>query len=140
MDFVDNAVNPDTGTIRGRAVLPNPDGVFTPGLFARVRLLGSAPVDVMLIHEQALLTDQDRRYVYVLGEDGVTLRKDVTLGPTIEGLRVVRSGLSPGDKIVDNGVRKIFYPGQKVNPRVVPMDQPNQPAPAAPPAMTPATG
>jgi multidrug efflux system membrane fusion protein len=133
MDFVDNAVNPDTGTIRGRAVLPNPDGVFTPGLFARVRLLGSAPADVLLVHEQALLTDQDRRYVYVLGDGDVAVRKDVTLGPTVEGLRVVRAGLAPGDKVVVNGVRKIFYPGQKVNPRVVPMDAPNQPAPAAAP-------
>lgn len=134
MDFVDNAVNPDTGTIRGRAVLPNPDGVFTPGLFARIRLLGSEATQVMLIHEQAILTDQDRRYVYVLGEGNTAMRKDVTLGAVIEGLRVVRSGLAAGDKVVVNGVRKIFFPGQPVNPRVVPMDQPNQPDPAATPA------
>ncbi len=134
MDFVDNAVNPDTGTIRGRAVLPNPDGVFTPGLFARVRLLGSEATQVMLIHEQAILTDQDRRYVYVLGEGNTAMRKDVILGAVIEGLRVVRSGLAAGDKVVVNGVSKIFFPGQPVNPRVVPMDQPNQPDPAATPA------
>jgi multidrug efflux system membrane fusion protein len=135
MDFVDNRVNPETGTIRGRAVVPNPDGVFTPGLFARVRLLGASEVEAMLIHEQAVLTDQDRRYVYVVGADNTAQRKDVTLGAHVEGLRLVKSGLVPGDKVVVNGVRKIFFPGQPVNPREVPMDAPNQPAPdAAPPA------
>ena len=135
MDFVDNRVNPETGTIRGRAVVPNPDGVFTPGLFARVRLLGAAEVEALLVHEQAVMTDQDRRYVYVVGEDGTAQRKDVTLGAHVEGLRVVESGLVPGDKVVVNGVRKIFFPGQPVNPREVPMDAPNQPAPdTAPPA------
>jgi multidrug efflux system membrane fusion protein len=135
MDFVDNRVNPETGTIRGRAVVPNPDGVFTPGLFARVRLLGASEVDAMLIHEQAVLTDQDRRYVYIVGGDNTAQRRDVTLGAHVEGLRIVESGLEPGDKVVVNGVRKIFFPGQPVNPREVPMDQPNQPVPgAAPPA------
>jgi len=133
MDFVDNQVNPDTGTIRGRAVVPNPDGVFTPGLFARVRLLGASEVEALLIHEQAVMTDQDRRYVYVVGEGNTAQRKDVTLGAHVEGLRIVESGLEPGDKVVVNGVRKIFFPGQPVNPREVPMDQPNQPAPAAAP-------
>lgn len=135
MDFVDNQVNPETGTIRGRAVVPNPDGVFTPGLFARVRLLGASEVSAMLVHEQAVLTDQDRRYVYVVGQDGTAQRRDVTLGARVEGLRIVESGLEPGDRVIVNGVRKIFFPGQPVNPREVPMDQPNQPAPdAAPPA------
>ena len=135
MDFVDNRVNPETGTIRGRAVVPNPDGVFTPGLFARVRLLGASEVDAMLIHEQAVLTDQDRRYVYIVGGDNTAQRRDVTLGANVEGLRIVESGLEPDDKVVVNGVRKIFFPGQPVNPREVPMDQPNQPVPgAAPPA------
>jgi multidrug efflux system membrane fusion protein len=131
MDFVDNALNPATGTIRGRAVVPNPDGVLTPGLFARVRLLGASQTDALLIHEQALLTDQDRRYVYVLGEGNVAVRKDVTLGPQVEGLRVVSSGLAEGDKVIVNGVRKIFFPGQPVNPREVPMDAPNAPPPGA---------
>jgi multidrug efflux system membrane fusion protein len=128
MDFVDNALNPATGTIRGRAVVPNPDGVLTPGLFARVRLLGASRADALLIHEQALLTDQDRRYVYVLGEGDVALRRDVALGPPVEGLRVVEQGLAPGDRVIVNGVRKIFFPGQRVNPREVPMDRPDAPA------------
>jgi multidrug efflux system membrane fusion protein len=134
MDFVDNALNPATGTIRGRAVVPNPDGVLTPGLFARVRLLGASQTDALLIHEQALLTDQDRRYVYVLGEGNVAVRKDVVLGPQVEGLRVVSSGLAAGDKVIVNGVRKIFFPGQPVKPREVPMDRPDAPAAEAPAA------
>lgn len=139
MDFVDNALDPASGTIRARAVLPNPDGVFTPGLFARVRLLGGSQQDALLIHEQAVLTDQDRRYVYVLAEGNSAMRRDVTLGPHVEGLRVVQSGLAPGDKVIVNGMRKIFFPGQPVSPRDVPMDQPNLPPPA-PPGETPAAG
>ena len=129
MDFVDNALNPETGTIRARAVVPNPDGVFTPGLFARVRLLGESQTNALLIHEQAVLTDQDRRYVYIVGEKNAAERRDVTLGPIVEGLRVVESGLKPGDKVIINGMRKIFFPGQPVNPHDVPMDQPNLPTP-----------
>jgi len=134
MDFLDNAVNPATGTIRGRAVVPNPDGVFTPGLFARIRLLGASQADALLIHDQAVMTDQDRRYVYVIGEGNTAQRKDVTVGAKVEGLRIVSSGLAPGDKVIVNGVRKIFFPGQPVNPQEVPMDEPNQPAPDAPPS------
>jgi multidrug efflux system membrane fusion protein len=134
VDFVDNALNPSTGTIRARAVLANPDGVFTPGLFARVRLLGASQSDAFLIHEQAVLTDQDRRYVYILGKDNAAERRDVTLGAHIDALRVVESGLKPGDKVIVNGMTKIFFPGQTVNPRDVPMDQPNLPAPAPAPA------
>ncbi len=138
MDFLDNALNPETGTIRARAVLPNPDGLFTPGLFARVRLLGGSQENALLIHEQAVLTDQDRRYVYIVGEGNVATRRDVTLGPALESLRVVKSGLNPGDKVIVNGMRKIFFPGQPVNPHDVPMDQPNLPPPA--PAQAPAAG
>jgi multidrug efflux system membrane fusion protein len=134
VDFVDNALNPETGTIRARAVVPNPDGIFTPGLFARVRLLGASQTDALLINEQAVLTDQDRRYVYVVGKDNAAERRDVKIGPRVEGLVVVESGLKAGDKVIINGMRKIFFPGQPVNPRVVPMDQPNLPPPAAPAA------
>jgi multidrug efflux system membrane fusion protein len=130
VDFVDNALDPETGTIRARAVVPNPDGRFTPGLFARVRLLGETVQDALLIHEQAVLTDQDRRYVYVVGKGDSAERHDVTLGPPVEGLRIVESGLKPGDKVIVNGMRKIFFPGQPVKPHAVPMDQPNLPVPA----------
>lgn len=134
VDFVDNALNPATGTIRARAILPNPDGIFTPGLFARVRLLGASQTDALLINEQAVLTDQDRRYVYVVGKDNAAERRDVKIGPRVEGLVAVESGLKAGDKVIINGMRKIFFPGQPVNPRVVPMDQPDLPPPAAPAA------
>ena len=138
VDFVDNALNPATGTIRARAVLANPDGIFTPGLFARVRLLGESQTNALLINEQAVLTDQDRRYVYVVGDKNAAERRDVTLGAHVEGLVVVESGLKAGDKVVINGMRKIFFPGQPVNPHVVPMDQPNTPTPQ--PAQQPAAG
>lgn len=126
MDFVDNQVNPATGTIQGRAVLPNPDGYLIPGLFARVRLLASNSHSALLIHDIAVLTDQDRKYVYVLDEDNRAQRRDVTLGREIDGLRVVTSGLDAGERIVVNGVRKIFFPGAPVVPSDVPMDEPRK--------------
>jgi multidrug efflux system membrane fusion protein len=131
MDFVDNAINPATGTIRGRAVLANPDGIFTPGLFARVRLMGAQPRSALLIHDQAVLTDQDRKYVWTIGEGNVAVRKDIVPGESVDGLRVVEEGLVAGDRIVVNGVRKIFFPGQPLAPREVPMDAPMTPPPAA---------
>lgn len=140
MDFVDNALDPATGTIRARAVLANPDGVFTPGLFARVRLLGESQTDALLIHEQAVLTDQDRRYVYVVGKDNSAERRDVKLGPHVEGLVVVESGLKKGDRVIVNGMRKIFFPGQPIAPHDVPMTDPNQPPPKPPAQQAPAAG
>ena len=132
MVFVDNQLDPATGTIFARAQLSNHDHVFTPGLFARVQLLGSGTRDALLISDRAVLTDQDRRYVYVLGDGNKSVRKDVKLGPLVDGLRVVDSGLTEGDKVVVNGTRKIFSPGQPVTPHDVPMDQPElQPAAAA---------
>jgi multidrug efflux system membrane fusion protein len=138
MVFVDNVIDPATGTIFARAELPNPDGVFTPGLFARVQLLGSGQHDALLVHPQAVLTDQDRRYVYVadmvtlppeMGGNGEpylgAVRKDVELGPTIDGLVVVEKGLDADDRVVVNGMRKIFFPGAPLAPVEVPMDAPN---------------
>jgi len=114
MVFVDNRLDPATGTIFARALLDNTDRIFTPGLFARVQLLGSGKREALLINDRAVLTDQDRKYVYLVGADGKTVRKDVTLGPLIDGLRVVDSGLAEGDVVVVNGTRKIFSPGQPV--------------------------
>lgn len=138
MVFVDNQLNAGTGTIRAKAELKNTDGVFTPGLYARVRLLGSGEQNVMLIHEMAVSTDQDRKFVYVLGDKNATLRKDVVLGETVDGLRVVRKGLDPKDVVVVNGVRKIFFPGAPVDPITVPMDKPDQAPPAPANAAAPA--
>lgn len=131
MDFVDNQLNPATGTIRGRAVLPNPDGIFTPGLFARLRLLGSSEYEALLVSELAVLTDQDRKYVYVVGPNSEAQRRDVVLGRDIDGLRVVEQGLVDGDMVVVNGTSRIFFPGAPLNTTEVTMDNPGgAPSPA----------
>ncbi len=121
VDFIDNQVDPNTGTIRARAVLANPDRVFTPGLFARVQLEGSAEFKAVLIDDKAVLTDQDRKYVYVVGADHTAQRRDVTLGREIDGLRVVSAGLTGKDRIVVDGVQKVFFPGMPVKETVVAM-------------------
>jgi multidrug efflux system membrane fusion protein len=124
MDFMDNQVNRDTGTIRARAVLPNPDRVFTPGLFARVQLAGSDTFLATLIDDKAVLTDQDRKYVYVVGENASAERRDVRLGRMIDGLRVVEAGLEPGDRVIVHGVQKVFMPGMPVDAEVIAMGDP----------------
>lgn len=131
MVFVDNALDPGTGTIRARAELSNRDGVFTPGLFARVQLRGAGERDALLIDERAVLTDQDRKYVFVVDNAQRAQRRDVVLGGRADGLRIVEQGLAPGDRVVVNGVRKIFFPGMPVAPTVVPMEEAARaPAPA----------
>ncbi len=134
VDFVDNQVDPATGTIRARAVLPNPDRVFTPGLFARVQVQGSGEFEAMLIDDKAVLTDQDRKYVYVLGPENKAIRKDVELGRMIDGLRVVESGLATEDKVIVRGVQKVFMPGMPVTPQTIAMGAP-APSPARPVAV-----
>ncbi len=121
VDFIDNQVDPHTGTIRARAVLPNPDRAFTPGLFARVQLEGSERLQALLIDDKAVLTDQDRKYVYVVGEGNTAMRKDITLGRLVDGLRVVATGLTPKDSVVVGGVQKVFFPGMPLKPSVVSM-------------------
>jgi len=135
MVFVDNELDPGTGTIRARAIFDNKDHSLTPGLFARLQLLGSGTFAATLIHDRAVLTDQDRKFVYVLGPDNKALRRDVKLGPSIDGLRVVNDGLQNGDKVIVNGVQKVFFPGMPVAPNEVPMDKPDlaPPQPAQPP-------
>jgi membrane fusion protein, multidrug efflux system len=122
VDFLDNQVDPATGTIRARAVLANPDRIFTPGLYAHVSLEASAEFTSLLVADKAVLTDQTRKYVYVVGPDSKAVRKDVVLGRQIGELRVVQSGLSVDDKVVVSGVQKIFYPGMSVKPNLVEMD------------------
>ncbi len=124
VDFTDNQVDPSTGTIRARAVVPNPERVFTPGLFARVQLEGSGDFKALLIDDKAVLTDQDRKYVYVLGAKNEAVRKDVVLGRMIDGLRVVASGLAPNDKVIVHGVQKVFMPGMPVQPKTIAMGAP----------------
>jgi multidrug efflux system membrane fusion protein len=131
LDFVDNKVDPATGTIRARAVLDNRDRVFTPGLFARVKLLGRSRFRALLVDDKAILTDQDRKYAYVLGPENRALRRDVKLGRKVEGLRVVTEGLAPGDRVIVYGVQKIFFPGLPVKPQTITMGDPPPAGPGA---------
>jgi multidrug efflux system membrane fusion protein len=131
VDFVDNQIDPATGTVRARAVVPNPDRVFTPGLFARVQLEGGASSHALLVDGKAVMTDQDRKYVYVLGPGNTAQRRDVTIGRDLDGLRVVTSGLSAKDTVIVSGTQKVFFPGMPVVPKTVPMTTPSpaQPVP-----------
>lgn len=135
VDFLDNQVTRSTGTIRVRALLDNADRQFTPGLFARVQLLGSGQFQAMLIDDRAVLTDQDRKYVYVVDKDGKAQRRDIALGRSAEGLRIVENGLAAGDKVIVDGVQKVFMPGMPVQARPVAMQSGT--APAAAPAKAP---
>jgi RND family efflux transporter MFP subunit len=120
LDFVDNQLNPQTGTIRARAVLQNKEGQFTPGMFARVQLLGSGEYSAILIDDRAVNTDQSQKYVFVLGANNQIEYRKVTLGRVIDGLRVVREGLKAGDVIVVNGAQRV-HPGVTVTPQRVAM-------------------
>jgi multidrug efflux system membrane fusion protein len=132
IDFLDNRVDPSTGTIRARVVIANPDRTFTPGLYARVQLQNQSEQQAMLIDDKAVMTDQDRKYVYVLGPGDKALRKDVTLGPLVGGLRLVQSGLASNDKVIVSNLQKIFYPGVPVTPKDTAMDASSTPvSPAA---------
>jgi multidrug efflux system membrane fusion protein len=120
VDFIDNQLNPQTGTIRARAVLQNKDGQFTPGLFARVQLLGSGEYSAILIEDRAVNTDQSQKYVFVLGANNQIEYRKVKLGRVIDGLRVVREGLKAGDVIVVNGAQRV-HPGITVTPQRITM-------------------
>lgn len=114
VDFIDNRLDAAAGTILIRAVLDNREGRFAPGMFARVQLRGSGAEDAMLIDDKAVLTDQDRKYVYVVDDEGRAQRRDVELGRRAEGLRVVTTGLEAGDRVVVRGAQRIFFPGMEV--------------------------
>ena len=120
MNFVDNQVNPKTGTIRGRAVFDNRDGQFTPGLYARLKLVGSATYSAMLINDEAVGTDLGKKFVLVMDKDNKADYRAVELGPKLEGLRIVRSGLTKDDRIVVKGLQRV-RPGSPVTPEETPM-------------------
>ena len=122
LEFVDNQLDPRSGSVRMRATFTNTDGALVPGLFARVQLSGSTGAKpALLINDRAVSTDQDRKFVYVVGKDNKAEYRPVTLGPQIDGLRVVRDGLKAGEKIVVNGLQRV-HPGAPITPTVVPMD------------------
>jgi RND family efflux transporter MFP subunit len=124
MVFVDNALDPATGTIRNRALLDNHARMFTPGLFARIRLVGGAQHDAVLVNDSAIGTDQTVRYVMVVGAGNKVEYRPVQLGPVIDGLRVVQSGLAPGETIVVNGLQRV-RPGAQVQAEHVAMREPH---------------
>lgn len=129
MDFVDNQLNVGTGTIRARAVLENKDGWFTPGLFARVQLLGSAEYPAVLVEDRAVGTDQSQTFVLAVAADNKLEYRAVELGRHVDGLRVVRKGLNPGDVIVISGLQRV-RPGLQITPKVGTMGGKAEPAAA----------
>ncbi|UQN71669.1 efflux RND transporter periplasmic adaptor subunit [Burkholderia multivorans] len=120
VDFLDNRLDPQTGTIRARVRLPNADHTFTPGLYARVQLVSGRERSALLVDDKAVLTDQDRKYVYVIGPGDKALRRDVTIGRELDGQRIVEKGLNAGDRVVVDGVQRIYYPGAQVKPKPQP--------------------
>jgi RND family efflux transporter MFP subunit len=120
LDFVDNRIDPASGTIRTRAIFSNRDRRFTPGLFARVKLVGSQKAPALLVRDAAIGTDQDRKFVLVLGKGDSLEYRPVEIGRLSDGLRIVRAGVAAGDKVVVTGLMRV-RPGVKVTPTVVAM-------------------
>ena len=119
LDFVDNQLNPRSGTMRGRAVLDNADQLFTPGLFARMQLYGG-DIDALLVTDKAIVSDQASKIVFTVGPDNVIKAQPVQLGPIVDGLRVIRSGLNADDRVVVDGLANpMVRPGSKVVPQDV---------------------
>jgi RND family efflux transporter MFP subunit len=116
MDFVDNVIDRSTGTIRGRALFDNPNDIFTPGMFARVRVPASPPYQALLVPDSAIGSEQSRKFVLAVNADNVAQPKYVELGPLDGDLRVIKSGISANDTIIVNGVARV-RPGQKVTPQ-----------------------
>ena len=129
MDFVDNVIDRSTGTIRGRAVFSNSNAVFTPGMFARIRVPGSPTYQALLIPDAAIGTEQVRKYVLVVGADNVATLRYVTPGQLSGGLRVIKDGLKAEDGVIVNGLMRV-RPGVKVTPKE---EQPPAPVAAVPP-------
>ncbi|HYZ63635.1 MAG TPA: efflux RND transporter periplasmic adaptor subunit [Acetobacteraceae bacterium] len=121
LQFVDNVVDPRSGTIRLRGVFENVGGTLIPGQFARMRLGQPKPEKVIAVSERAIGTDQDRRFVLVVGDDGKAVPRQVQLGGVAEGLRIVTAGLEGGERVVVNGLQRV-RPGATVNPQLVPME------------------
>lgn len=133
MTFLDNAIDANSGTIRARAVLPNPNHFLTPGMFGRARLLGSGHYTALLVPDEAIITDQTRRLVYVVGRDNKAIGRPVEVGAKVEGLRIIRAGLAPTELVVLDGIGRV-RPGSPVTPkrgRIVPRPDEQQ-APTVP--------
>jgi RND family efflux transporter MFP subunit len=116
MDFIDNVIDRSSGTIRGRAQFSNPKGMFTPGMFGRVRVPGSPTYQALLIPDAAIASEQARKYVLVVDAENTARQRYVTLGQVVDGLRVIKDGLKDDDRIIVNGQMNA-RPGAKVTPK-----------------------
>ncbi|HEX2652575.1 MAG TPA: efflux RND transporter periplasmic adaptor subunit [Xanthobacteraceae bacterium] len=116
MDFVDNAVSQSTGTVRGRAVFKNDNGIFTPGMFGRIRIQASQPYEALMVPDVAIGTEQDRKFVLVVDHENVARQKYVTLGQVVDGLRIVKQGVDVDDRVIVNNLMRV-RPGAKVAPQ-----------------------
>jgi RND family efflux transporter MFP subunit len=138
LDFVDTSVSTGSGTIRARAIVPNSDGFLRPGMFGHLRLSASQPYQALLVPDTAVVTDAARRVLYIVAQDGTVIARPVQLGPLVGNLRVIRSGISPQDRVIISGIQRA-RPGQKVQPqpgRIEPAGptEPRVPPPAATPS------
>lgn len=118
MKFVDNAIDRNSGTIRAFAEVSNPNGFLVPGMFGRARLLGSGTYSALLVPDEAIVTDQTRRFVYVVDKDGKSLQRNVETGPLVEGLRVIKTGLAPTEKVILDGLARL-QPGMPVDAKLI---------------------
>ncbi len=116
LNFVDNVIDRSTGTIRGRAQFENPKAIFTPGMFGRVRVPTSPPYESLLVPDVAIGTEQIRKFVLVVDKDNIAIQRYVTIGQVLNGMRVIKEGLAPDDRVIVEGVARV-RPGAKVNPQ-----------------------
>jgi RND family efflux transporter MFP subunit len=136
LDFTDNGISQNSGTIRARAVVRNPDYFLTPGMFGNMRLANGGATQALLVPDAAIRTDQARKIVLVVGKDDTVAAKPVDTGPLVGTLRVIRSGLTRADRVVIQGVQ-FAMPGSKVKPRVTQIRVADGVAPKAPESLTP---
>ncbi len=120
LDFIDNAIDRSSGAIRGRAEFPNPDGTFTPGMFARIQIAMAPPAEALLVPDTAIGTEQVQKYVLVVDGDNIAQPKYVALGKVVDGLRVIKEGLSREDRVIINGLMRV-RPGVRVAPQSGPI-------------------
>jgi multidrug efflux system membrane fusion protein len=120
LEFVDNQLDTRAGSVRMRATFANKDDLMAPGLFARVQIGGGSEKPALLISDRAVGTDQSHKFVFVVDKDGKAEYREVKLGPVVDGLRVVKTGLKPGEKIVINGLQRV-RPGSPITAQTVPM-------------------
>jgi len=130
MDFIDNAISQTSGTIRGRAVFPNPDALFTPGMFGRIQVPASQPYEALLVPDVAIGTEQTRKFVMVVDAENVARQKYVTLGQSTDGLRVIKDGLARDDRVIVEGLMRARN-GTKVTPQEQSAPGPSRPTASA---------